>query len=429
MHIFLTLLDLHRLTSITLCGLAGFMLVISLFVINFLFFLRPYCPDDTPDDQLPKATTILSVRGADPNLTDCVHALLNQDYPDYAVQIVVDSVIDPAWDLIQKTVHNSKFKHVQVKPLATRHNTCSLKCSALIQAISELDESSEVVAFVDADVVTQTNWLRRLVIPLSTEDVGITTAIRWFMPSDVQYGTLVRYFWNLLGSVGAYIVRASWGGSMAMKKSVLTEGKILEAWQYALVEDAMLPKEISKLGLKVKYVPLLMINQERCDLAGCWRFITRQVLFTRLYNKLVWLYYCIVGGVFSLGLLVPFSIGLIALSRHDLDIVFRTSIGLTAYILFITILVLILELKARQLASSQLKDVLSFSAFFDLKILILIPFNIILNTLIIFSVIGLRQIDWRGVNYKIKSPYRIKTGTYQPYLQCENQADVQASIL
>jgi hypothetical protein len=38
-----------------------------------------------PPTYLPRATALLSLRGADPSLVDCLGGLLNQDYPQYDV--------------------------------------------------------------------------------------------------------------------------------------------------------------------------------------------------------------------------------------------------------------------------------------------------------------------------------------------------------
>ncbi|WP_407636607.1 glycosyltransferase, partial [Fischerella muscicola] len=78
------------------------------------------------DELLPKAAVILSLRGADPFLTDCIRALLQQIYPQYNLHIVVDSQQDPAWNIVNKTIQQAGATHVQVNPLIARHNTCSL---------------------------------------------------------------------------------------------------------------------------------------------------------------------------------------------------------------------------------------------------------------------------------------------------------------
>src|SRR5689334_6889229 len=50
---------------------------------------------------LPRALVILPIRGADPSLRACLLGLVNQDYPNYAVRIIIDSAEDPGWEFIR----------------------------------------------------------------------------------------------------------------------------------------------------------------------------------------------------------------------------------------------------------------------------------------------------------------------------------------
>ena len=78
---------------------------------------------------------------------------------------------------------------MEVRILRERRETCSLKCSSIVQAVSELDNSYRVVAFVDADAVVHPDWLRQLVSPLSAPRVGATTGNRWYLPNGNHWGS------------------------------------------------------------------------------------------------------------------------------------------------------------------------------------------------------------------------------------------------
>src|SRR6478609_7234314 len=64
------------------------------------YYARHMGPVRSLPDPLPRAAVLLSVRGADPSLPQCLAGLLDQDYPGYAVRITVDSEEDPAYDLV-----------------------------------------------------------------------------------------------------------------------------------------------------------------------------------------------------------------------------------------------------------------------------------------------------------------------------------------
>src|SRR5690242_15071047 len=78
------------------------------FALHYRRVLHREGPGGMPGDlqeaafgkRLPQTTVLLCVRGADPSLIGCLKGLLNQDYPRYDVRIIIDSLDDPAWDVI-----------------------------------------------------------------------------------------------------------------------------------------------------------------------------------------------------------------------------------------------------------------------------------------------------------------------------------------
>lgn len=72
--------------------------------VAFVRALRRDRPALLADGDCPQAAILLSVRGDDPCLAQCVEGLLQQDYPRYTVRIVVDHVEDPAWKVIDRVV-------------------------------------------------------------------------------------------------------------------------------------------------------------------------------------------------------------------------------------------------------------------------------------------------------------------------------------
>jgi len=104
--------------------------------------------------QWPKTAVILSLRGMDADVMACLNGLMHQDYGSrYAAWIVVDSREDPAWQAASEAARTNTSVQVDIQPLHSKRSTCSLKCSALVQAVCALDDSYEIVAFLDADVV------------------------------------------------------------------------------------------------------------------------------------------------------------------------------------------------------------------------------------------------------------------------------------
>ena len=253
-----------------------------------LLFVRALCRRRQSAGRDPsrlKTAVILCLRGPDPFLPDCLRALVKQDYPDYEVHVIVDSREDPAWQIVESVVQEEGAANVRMEPLANPRDTCSLKCSSLAQAVSGLDQSYDVVALVDADTVPHPTWLSELVSPLADERFGVATGNRWYMPARKSWGALVRYLWNAAAVVQMYCYKIPWGGTLALKTSIFRQSNLLDRWQSAYCEDTMLYQATKQQGLKVAFVPsLMMVNREATDIPDVFRWVRRQLLAARLYH-------------------------------------------------------------------------------------------------------------------------------------------------
>ncbi|PMB52223.1 glycosyl transferase family 2 [Fischerella thermalis CCMEE 5201] len=395
--------------------LAVFVILQTLYVLAFISSMNLPSSKIIKDELLPKAAVILSLRGADPFLTDCIRALLQQIYPQYNLHIVVDSQQDPAWNIVNKTIQQAGATHVQVNPLIARHNTCSLKGSALVQAIDALDDSYQVVAFIDADVIAHPNWLRELVAPLMDERIGATTGNRWYMPQTGQWGSLVRYLWNAVAVVFMCIHQAPWGGSMAMRLSVLQRSRLLEIWKQSVSVDVPIYKALQAMDLNVKFVPTLMMpNREECNLARCLHFITRQLFVTRLYNP-QWL--LIVAQVFTstLAVLLTIALLLIALINDNMGTAIGIAVGFACYILAMVVQLVLVEQAVGRVIRARGESMTRFSALMMAKTLVAIPLTQLVYAVTVVSAILMRKVEWRGIMYQIKGPWNIRLIEYRPY--------------
>ncbi|MBX7103305.1 MAG: glycosyltransferase [Gemmataceae bacterium] len=239
-----------------------------------------------PADELPRAAVVLSVRGADPSLAGCLEGLLRQDYPDYRVVVIVDSRDDPAWAVVQHAVAESRHPDVTIQPLTARRRSCSLKLSALVQAIGELDESFRIIALIDADGHAGPGWLRELASPLRDPAVGASTGVRWFIPGDNSAGTLVRYLWNVAAVTQMNSLGVAWGGSLAFRRDALEAANLVRSWKHSFAEDVGAGGRLRRLGYRVETVAAAtMVSAESTGLRDCFRFIRRQLLCARLHHE------------------------------------------------------------------------------------------------------------------------------------------------
>src|SRR4051794_14574103 len=224
--------------------------------------------DGPRPDELPRAAVILAVRGADPSLADCLDGLLRQDYPHYDVHVVIDSPTDPGRAVVERVAGHSPRVHVSY---LDPRPTCSLKLSALVQAVGALDDSVGAVALIDADVVPHPGWLRDLVAALAAPGVGAATGFRWYRPARCNPGSLVRYLWGVAACTQMYAFDIPWGGSLAFRAELFRAANLSEQWARAFCEDTAFYRVLHDRGLRLRFLPsVTMVNRESIDLRSCF---------------------------------------------------------------------------------------------------------------------------------------------------------------
>jgi len=380
---------------------------------------------DPPDVDWPRAAVVLAVRGADPSLAECLRRLLDQDYPDYEVHLIIDSELDPAWELLRPLLADEAAARVHVRLLATKHDTCSLKVSALAQAIGGLDASVGVVALIDADVIPYAHWLRDLVRPLRDPLLGATTGVRWYLPESADWGSLARCVWNAAACTQMLAFRIPWGGSMAFRAELFRETNLLEKWKRSFCEDTVSYGLLRRHGLGVGFVPAAtMVNPERIGLKSCFTFIRRQLLTVRLHHPR-WPLVRAVGvgsgvtlltlvAVLTAAVLVGdwFSAGLMA------AVVGTFALGLAGAMSWI-------DNCLRSMARTR-GDHLPGSSW---KLALAGPLAQVLYLAALVSVSFIRKVDWRGITYELDGPTPVRLTAYHPYQPNPVDADRTASVV
>lgn len=381
-----------------------------------------------PDEYLPKTAVLLCLRGADPFLADCLRSLFQQNYPQYHVKLIIDSEQDLAWQVAQNVINEVGITNISISPLRSVRQSCSLKCSSLVQAVSELDDSYKVVALVDADTVVHANWLRELVSPLTHPSVGATTGNRWYVPTGRYWGTLVRYTWNVSAIVQMYLYGIPWGGSLAVRTEVLHQTGLLERWGQAFNEDTMIHGVLAKYNLKVKFVPsLIMLNQEECDLPSLKYWFQRQLLASRLYHPCWWA--VVVDAVLTI--LMPqilLVVCFFAFLGGEGD---TATLALTWYVIYITALVMLmlfLELAVQPVISSQGKPVTQLSVPLMLRMWIGMLLTHWIYGWAMVASLQMQTVSWRGVTYEVNGPGNIHLLEYRPYQSLNQPGDRQISL-
>ena len=407
-----------RMTTIATVVLFAAILLVLIHSILVIYIAPTFWNwESTPlqDSDCPKTVVCLNLRGLDPFLKTALPALLNQDYPNYDVIIVVDHPDDPVYALAEEVIKASDKNNVKLGVLKNRKETCSLVNSSLIQTIQSNLNDYEVVAMIDADAMPHKTWLRELVAPLRNKKIGAVTGQRWYFPPRANMGDLIRYIWNIPAVLQMIFFRIPWGGSLAIRIDVLQKCKVLDYYEKALVQDVPLFNILKSQEYTIEFVPsVLMINRESVTLSSLVPWIQRQLLWAILYHSSWWK--IVMHGI--LVTIVPLLLlTLIATTAffNQPFIAVVASLTLIGYVGITLCQLLLLEYLVRRIIKKRNE----FTKWLTpLKLIAFIPAMILTQLFypkaLLFALFS-RNIEWRGINYRIDAPLKVKMLNYEPY--------------
>ena len=359
----------------------------------------------------PQVAVILPLRGADPSIERCLAGLLNQDYSPYSVRIVVDSVQDPAWEMVQSALTRERRSDVgvQIEVLDAIGAKCSLKVSAQRQAISQLDGQVEVVAFLDGDSIPAADWLRSMIVPLSDPKVGVASGIRWFTPTTDNLGSWIRHLNNCACFMNMYIFKIPWGGSMAIRRTVIDEAGLLAHWSQCFCEDVSVHGPVTDLGLSIIFVPAAtQFNAETIDARGAYRFILRQFLCAHLHHRR-WPVVLACNLLNFAALQICFGAFIIAVVIDNWALAAAGGLVPAIYLTGMLVSLRASEMLLRQQNNSPPPIQRGWW-----PLIAIVP-TILVSMYAMIAVLFIRRITWRGVTYDIEPTGGIRLREYRPY--------------
>lgn len=369
---------------------------------------------------------VLCLRGVDPELSDCLAGISAQQYREFQLHIVVDSEDDPAVEFVNGFFADKNFKPA-LHVIQHAGDRCSLKCSALLEALQQIPVHIQIIAFIDADTVPDPNWLGDLVAPLADEEVGATTGNRWFAPAAATFGGYVRKIWNAAAIVQMDIYNIAWGGSLAIKRSVIDQCRLSEIWNTSFCEDTLLSTALAKHGFKLVRVPhLISVNTESTSVKDSFWWIVRQLMTIRLYHPrwpLVKIhgFATTVGSVFALLGLV-----LLLVSGNQRELYWLLAV-LIAFQSWNLLLLWIVERTNLAIVESRENDqeTTAETVNWPLQILAYLLVQLIQPVACVFADRA-RRIQWRGIKYEIDKQKVVMTG-YVPYREIKSSGRKSAA--
>jgi cellulose synthase/poly-beta-1,6-N-acetylglucosamine synthase-like glycosyltransferase len=365
---------------------------------------------------LPRAAVILSLRGPDPQLKDTLRALLMQDYPDFQVQIVVDSDQDPVLRDVREIQDSCQDERLVVSVLRNPSRTCSLKCSSLIQAVQELDPDVEVLAFIDGDAVPQTTWLKELVLPLARGEADVAGGNRWYLPPRPGLGAMCRYFWNVPFLTGMWDQGAPWAGTMALRRTTAERVGLLQEWSTAMSVDATLHRCMRIHGLRFKLVEsLLMPNREDITLKSFNRWVARQMTVIRYSVSAAVRVAQVQLAILSVSHTVLPALAITAFAIGATSSGWFATGMLATYWVTCSLRAMLIEMSIRVSLQRRGEQTQWMR---PITILLWCPWLAITHYVVgtgLLIAVRLKQVDWRGIQYRLSRNGVVRMLEYRPY--------------
>jgi cellulose synthase/poly-beta-1,6-N-acetylglucosamine synthase-like glycosyltransferase len=362
-----------------LCTLALLLSLVSLVEgLSAVRHLKTYRPQGS---STPRVVVFCPCKGVDPGFKENAESILNQDYPAFRVVFIVESLEDPATDIL-----TGLGAHITVSGFADRRGQ---KVHNLIHGVTTEASDAEVFVFCDADARFPRTWIRSLIAPLDARNVAVSSGYRWYAAESGSAASLARSMWNAssVTLLGSHDRNFAWGGSMALRREVFERIGVRQVWEHALSDDWAVTRAARSAGMKVVFVPACLApSYGDTTWPELLEFTTRQVIITRVYEPRVWRMAFFGQTVFNTafwgGLLLPGWGKLMTLALYVLS-------GLKSYIRY--------EGVASVLPEGALsKRRASYILWAPLTAL-LFEYNLIRSALT-------RNITWRQVQYRLHSP-------------------------
>jgi len=363
----------------------------------------------------PRAAVVMAVRGGDEAVRDSLHRFTDIAYPDFEIHVVADNLADPTirvvepWGASRCPVQCHSHVLTEISPHA------SLKCSAVRQCLLALDETVELAVVVDADSRVYPGWLHDLVATMRDRDAGLVSGNRWYAPQAGGWGSLVRFIYNAHAVVPMHLATMPWGGSLAIHRRVFWMAEFGDILWQAPTEDAAVRELVRASGLPCVMQPrVLLMNDDGIGLPDCFRFIRRQLLWTRLYHP-GWK--AVLGAtVVTYGVLAAQTCAAIWSAWRG-DAVTAACFAVGPVLAAGVSLGLMLALHRTIVAGVPIPPgtrIEPITRRDGVRLLAALPIALATITLAAVGAACARSVEWSGIRYTIAGPGRLRLTSYRP---------------
>jgi ceramide glucosyltransferase len=209
-----------------------------------------------PPTQAPAVSILKPLKGIDPEIYESFRSHCVQDYPEYEIIFGVSDPNDPAIESVKKLQEEFPDRRIRLV-VASQILGANVKVSNLAQMLPQAGYDYLIVN--DSDIRVQADYLRRVIVPLAAEKVGMVTCLyrgvagstlgsrleALGISSDFCAGVLAAR--QLDGGI-----RFGLGSTLAFRRSELEKIGGFDSIVDYLADDYELGKRIAELGFAVE---------------------------------------------------------------------------------------------------------------------------------------------------------------------------------
>ncbi len=367
----------------------------SLRLVRALYTVEPH--RSTVNADHPPVSILAPCRGVDDQFVAYARALLAQQYAAYEVLFLVESAIDPAWEVLNSILTDVPGARAALLITGVAAG-CSQKIHNLLVGLEHVAPETRILAFVDSDVQVHPYWLEALVAPLDDPTVGATSGYRWYLPCRGSVAGSLRSAWNAatLTLMAHPRYGFAWGGSTAIRREVFEKLRIRDAWSRGLSDDLLLTQAVRGAGLKIPFVAACLVPTfEPCTWPQLLEWTNRQTCIARVHVP------CSVGLALVVHLIsITLSVlGVVALATDQ-----WVSGGLLLSYWVITGLGSLAVCRGARQRLSAHGFTVAQRAWIQALWTPAVTLLALINISVAFTT---RTITWRGISYTMRSPQHV----------------------
>lgn len=237
------------------CGSIAYCAIAAYGAIRFLNRNKQLAATGSGREFLPPVSMLKPVYGADRDLEANLRSFFLQDYPVFEILFSAREESDPAVAIVRKL--QAEFPLIPSRILLLGPPKY---LNAKVHGMEAMTEAAahEILVISDSDVRVTPDYLRRVVAPFSTPDVGLTTVLSKGAPGKTLWSKLETLGMNtqfVSGVLSAWVllgIEFALGPTMAVRKSLVEKMGGMSLLGDYLADDFVLGERIAQLGHRVE---------------------------------------------------------------------------------------------------------------------------------------------------------------------------------